>query len=115
MTGSIVPASMPEWYSTRRTRDAASRARRTPASQESRSPTTPRATGSSERPASVSATPWRLRSKSVTPISSSIRRIDLESAGWAMRSRSAARVKCSSSATATKYRSDRIATSMPEC
>ena len=62
----------------------------------------PRATGTSDRPASVSATPWRLRANSGIPSSFSSRLIALDSAGWATKSRSAARVKCSSSATVRK-------------
>ena len=70
-----------------------------------------RAWGSSRSPASVSATLRVLRSNSVTPTRRSSCRIWEESACWAMNSRSAARVKCSSSATATNARSSRVSRS----
>ena len=64
-------------------------------------------------PAGVSATVRRSRTKSGVRSSTSSRRICLLSAGWEMNSRSvAARVKLSSSATATKYRRSRRWTSI---
>ena len=61
-----------------------------------------RACGSSASPAGVSGTERRSRRKTRSPSSASSRRICWLTAGWAIRSRSAARVKCASSATATK-------------
>ncbi len=65
------------------------------------------ASSSNCSPAAVSSVPRRSRSKTSAPRSCSRLRICRDSAGWAMCSRSAARPKWSSSATATKYRSFR--------
>ena len=56
-------------------------------------------------------TPRRSRSSSSTPSRRSSWRIARDSGGWAIPSRTAARPKCSSSATATKYRSSRVSRS----
>ncbi len=84
---------------------AARRVRRSAASTASRAA---RPSRSRTAPASVSATARRVRSSSVTPSRRSSCWIARDSGGCAMPSRSAARPKCSSSATATKYRSSRV-------
>ena len=61
-----------------------------------------RARSSSTSPAGASSTLRVVRYSSGSPSSASKRRICCESGGWAMWSRSAARPKCRSSATATK-------------
>ena len=61
----------------------------------------PRA-GDQRPPASVTVTRRVVRSTRARPTSCSSRRICCESAGWAMCSRAAARVKCCSSARATR-------------
>src|SRR5690242_18946924 len=66
-----------------------------------------RPSASSTSPAGVRSTRRVVRSSSRTPSRDSSRPIALDSGGWAMPSRSAARVKLSSSATATKYRRSR--------
>ena len=63
---------------------------------------------SSTSPASVKATPRRLRSSRETPRRRSSCWIARDSGGCAMPRRSAARPKCSSSATARKYLSSRV-------
>ena len=70
-----------------------------------------RASGSSARPASVSLTLWVERSNSLTPSSFSRLRTPAETADCTTCKRSAARVKLSSSATATKVASWRSSTS----
>ena len=62
-----------------------------------------RASGISARPAAVSVMARRERSNNRTPSSDSSAWICVLSGGCAMRRRSAARVKLSSSATARKY------------
>ncbi len=63
-----------------------------------------RASPSSAAPALVSAVPRAERSNSVSPIHASSRLIDWLSGGCSMFRRWAARPKCSSSATAMKWR-----------
>ncbi len=87
---------------------AARRVRRSAASTASRAA---RPSRSSTDPASVSVTARLVRSSSATPSRRSSCRIARDSGGCAIPSRCAARPKCSSSATATKYRSSRV--SMP--
>ena len=62
-----------------------------------------RARGRKRSPAAVSSTLRVVRWNSTTPISASSALICWDSGGWAICSRSAARPKCASSATATKY------------
>ncbi len=75
-----------------------------------------RASRSSTSPAAVSLTCRVVRTSSATPSCRSRSRIARDSGGCAMPSREAARPKCSSSATATKYRSCRTSRSfiLPE-
>src|SRR5438132_460897 len=70
-------------------------------------PGTRRASSSSRAPWGVSSTRRRVRVKSATPSSSSSARMARDSGGCEMCSASAARPKCSRSATATKYRNCR--------
>ena len=69
-----------------------------------------RASRRNAAPAGVSATRRRVRASSMTPSSASSAAICVDSGGWEMCSRAAARRKCSSSATATKYLSWRSST-----
>ena len=69
-----------------------------------------RASGSSACPASVSLTLWVERSNSVAPSSFSSLRTPAETADWTTCSRSDARVKLRSSATATNVASCRSST-----
>src|SRR4051812_29167395 len=82
---------------------ARSRAPRTASRATSAWCSTRRASVSSAAPASVIDTLLCVRFSNRTPSSSSSLRICSLTAGWATCSRSAARRKCSSSATATKY------------
>ncbi|MBB2966847.1 hypothetical protein FHX33_001579 [Leifsonia aquatica] len=70
--------------------------------------TAPRASRSTASPAAVNRTPCGSRSKSGAPSSRSSARMPADTVDWAANRRSAARVKFSSSATATRYSSWRV-------